>query len=256
MRPEPGLLNQAVFNNAVWCDTVCRAHGRPGEFAEGLWLNQHETPRFYPNAVTLLPDPGSAGQLRGLDPLLAAALPGERAVKDSFCALDLAPRGFRVLFEAEWLGRTASRTRPVESAPEVDWIRVGAASELADWEMAWGGGPVAGQQRIFLPPLLDDPHVAILAGYRNQRIVAGAIANRTRQVVGLSNAFVPEADGPGCRAGCVAAAIDAFPGLALVGYERGRKLDAALALGFETLGPLRVWVRTQPRQAVSTVARN
>jgi len=32
-----------------------------------------------------------------------------------------------------------------------------------------------------------------------------------------------------------------FPGLPLVGYERGSELDAMVALGFERLGPLRVW---------------
>jgi hypothetical protein len=32
-----------------------------------------------------------------------------------------------------------------------------------------------------------------------------------------------------------------FPGTALVGYEHGDDLVAMLALGFTTLGPLRIW---------------
>src|SRR3954464_2111305 len=42
----------AAQNNAIWCDAVCRAHDRPGEFHEVLWLNRLGTPRFYPDVVT------------------------------------------------------------------------------------------------------------------------------------------------------------------------------------------------------------
>ncbi|WP_223635000.1 hypothetical protein [Corallococcus sp. EGB] len=38
MAPAPPWL-PAVQNNAEWCDTVCRAHGHPGRFEQGLWLN-------------------------------------------------------------------------------------------------------------------------------------------------------------------------------------------------------------------------
>ncbi len=43
----------AVYNNAVWCDTVCRAHGWPGEFHAQIWINSHTSLPYYPNAVTL-----------------------------------------------------------------------------------------------------------------------------------------------------------------------------------------------------------
>jgi len=41
---------RAARNNAEWCDAVCRAHGNPGEFHDGIWLNRKPVPRFYPNA--------------------------------------------------------------------------------------------------------------------------------------------------------------------------------------------------------------
>jgi hypothetical protein len=37
----------------------------------------------------------------------------------------------------------------------------------------------------------------------------------------------------------------AFPGLPIVGYEHGDELAAWCALGFEPLGPLRVWLKNQ-----------
>jgi hypothetical protein len=84
---------------------------------------------------------------------------------------------------------------------------------------------------------LDD-HLAILAGYQAGRIIAGVIANRTGEIV------VPAQDRTGLRAGCVAAVMEAFPGLPIVGYEMGEELAEFQALGFEGLGPLRVWLRT------------
>jgi hypothetical protein len=53
---------------------------------------------------------------------------------------------------------------------------------------------------------------------------------------------------PGCTVAeswprAVAAVASAFPGMPVVGYERGETLEAALAHGAEPLGPLRVWLR-------------
>jgi hypothetical protein len=231
---------QAARNNAAWCDAVCRAHGRPGEFCDGIWINRHETPRFYPNAVTLSAT-ASAAQLERIDEIVRAPLEGEWAVKDSFGNLDLAPRGFRVLFAASWIWRPPSLPRPSDASAGVRWVRVRTASDLAAWEAAWSGEPVAAG--IFRPALLGDENVTVFAASREGRIVAGGIANRTGDVVGLSNLFVPAHDSDALRTGCVAAVIDAFPHLPIVGYEQGEDLAAAQALGFEALGPLRVWVR-------------
>jgi len=87
-------------NNALWCDAVCRAHGRPGEFQAGLWFNRQPVPRFYSNAITLSPkDP--VGQRAWVAHLMTRR-PGF-SVKDSFVTLDLSGLGFDVLFEATWL---------------------------------------------------------------------------------------------------------------------------------------------------------
>jgi hypothetical protein len=238
---------QAARNNAVWCDTVCRTHGKPGDFLEGIWINRRETPRFYPNAVTLSEAVGTAVQLERIRDLVDVGIPGTWGIKDSFSALDLAPLGVEVLFEATWIYRPASLPRPGDDITQVRWASVGGASELARWEAAWRGAPAnegtTKQAPIFLPSLLMDSNVVVLAAYRKHRIVAGAIANRTGDVAGLSNLFVPQRHPEPFRAGCVAAVIDAFPGLPIVGYDRGRELAAAQALGFELLGPVRIWAR-------------
>lgn len=238
---EHDRVGLVVHNNAVWCDTICRAHGHAGEFLPGIWINRHAAPQFYPNAVTLAADPVD-DQLATIRSLMAAGIPGAWAVKDSFAVLDLAPLGFRGLFEATWLWRSGEPL-PVEAEPaDLHWSQIDSATELAAWETAWRGEPADDPYaRIFLPPLLEDESIVILAAYQDERIVAGAIANRTGQVVGLSNVFVPGQDAQRLRAGCVAAVQARFPGLPLVGYESGDELAAFRGLAFEALGPLRIW---------------
>lgn len=239
---------QAVYNNAVWCYSVCRVHDRPGEFLDDMWINRRKSPRFYPNAVTLLPDRPDIQAVR-IRELVQSRLPGQWGVKDSYCTLDLASLGFHIALEAQWLYRPAmlSRRERDSKLSDVRWVRVSDASELTRWEHAWAGADFAKLPRVFLPALLADKNVAFIAAYQDERIVAGLIANRTGEVVGVSNLFVPKEDDQ-LRAGCFAAAMRAFPDLPLVGYEHGQDLEQALALGFESLSPLRIWLRNnEPR---------
>jgi hypothetical protein len=240
---------QAVHNNAVWCDTICRTHGHAGEFLDGIWLTRHPAPPFYPNAVTLADSRATAAQLASIRSLIAAGLPGPWAVKDSFGTLDLTPLGFGPLFEATWVGRPSTLERSRADLPHLRWQKLHSATALAAWEAAWRGAPVdladGIPPRIFLPPLLTDDTIAVVAAYHHDRIVAGAIANQTGEVIGLSNVFVSHPNDADVRAGCIAAVMDLFPPLPIVGYEAGDDLAAFLALGFQELGPLRIWGRAR-----------
>ena len=232
-------------NNALWCDAVCRAHGRPGEFQAGLWFNRQPVPRFYSNAITLSPkDP--VGQRAWVAHLMTRR-PGF-SVKDSFVTLDLSGLGFDVLFEATWLWHDpVGRSFLSASHQELSWSVVQDAAGLSRWEAAWAGlhagQAVPGSERIFRHGLLHEPGVALLAGTRDGQIVAVAAANQTGEVVGLSNVFAPATEAAECWAGAVAFAAALFPGRPLVGYERGDDLARAQAAGFVPVGPLRVWER-------------
>jgi hypothetical protein len=94
------------------------------------------------------------------------------------------------------------------------------------------------------PAPREDPSVLMLAYYDGADLRGGAILNHGRGLVGLSNLFaVDEHDMPAVWSSSIAAAASHFPGLPLVGYEHGDDLAHALAAGFTTLGPLRVWLR-------------
>lgn len=132
--------------------------------------------------------------------------------------------------------------------PGARWATITQEAELAAWEKAWRGeaaeemGPKPNP--IFLPALLAHAKIALIAAFEGPQIVAGAIASHTGQVVGLSNIFGPASASLQFRAGCIAAAITRFPGLPLVGYEAGLDLAEMQALGFEAIGPVRIWVRS------------
>jgi hypothetical protein len=235
-------IHQAARNNAFWCDTVCYAHSGITEIREHLWFNRRRSPPFYPNVVTLTESEGVTAQLEGIHELIAAGIAGDWGVKDSFCTLNLAPLGFHLLFEASWIWRSPGLPKPDGGIADLRWGNVQTPAELARWETAWRGRDGDPQSRIFPPSLLDEPDIIFLAAYRGGPIVAGAIANRTENVVGLSNVFTPPGEEAGFWAGGVTAALETFPGLPLVGYERGDELAIAQSLGFETLEPLKVWI--------------
>src|SRR5271156_1219235 len=58
----------------------------------------------------------SPRQLALIDELIAARLPLGWTVKDSFSMLDLESRGFRLLFDAEWIYSPVSRMKDIASA--------------------------------------------------------------------------------------------------------------------------------------------
>ncbi|WP_407836458.1 hypothetical protein ACE1OC_08305 [Streptomyces sp. DSM 116496] len=241
------LLLAAAYNNAAWCAAVCR----DGGFTAQAWSSPRPTPLYYPDAVTLTRDTDTAALLGGIDTGAPHA-----SVKDSFAVLDLAPDGFEVLFGAEWIHRPASAPAAAP-APALTWSRISGPAELEAWETAWDGEESTG---LFHPGLLTGDardargagatekteEIAFLAGRDAEgRILAGAAANRTGEVVGISNVFTAEGTPDDeAWAGALTLTASLWPGLALVGYESGDDLDTALRHGFTAIGPLRVWVHS------------
>jgi hypothetical protein len=223
----------AARNNAEWCNTVCHVNGCAGRFAGDGWTTARRAPPYYPDAVTLAPSAIGDAILERVDTRAGCS------VKDSFTTLDLSSHGFRVLFGAEWIGRAADRAAGARTAPP--WRTVEDAFELAEWEAAWADSPESSSP--FRPALLDQTNVAVLAGHRRGAVVSGAILNRTANLIGCSNLFALDGDLDAAWEAAVIAATNWFPGAALVGYESGAALAAARRCGFESLCPLRVWIK-------------
>jgi hypothetical protein len=109
----------AARNNALWCDSVCRAHGLVTELTERLWICHDDPPRYHSNAVTLSPGTGDAIEV--LKP---------NGFKDGFYEIDARSLGYTCLFEASWIW--------LESTARGDslhaWKRVETDDELLQWE--------------------------------------------------------------------------------------------------------------------------
>jgi len=237
----------AARNNALWCDAVCHAHGVPGEFFRTVWLNRCAPPPFHPNLIVVSDTGVQDTTLEHIRDLMRLPLAASWSVKDSFVNLELGPLGFDPLFQATWIWREPGVGTAGGVSTGVLWSRVTASEELANWEASWAGHSRNSEARSapaqFPGSLLADPEHAFIVGLDGREIVAGGIANRTGNVVGLSNVFVNSGDTIAAWTGLITAMEQAFPDFPLVGYERGAALDAALACGFMAIGPLRVWAR-------------
>lgn len=227
--PDPRAV-RASANSASWCATVCRAHGIPGTLAVGQWRAAAPPPPFYPDTITLVP---------GLAPAEVAAAVPDRAgasVKDSFADVDLAAEGFELRLEARWIWHPQPSA---DGAPDVVWDVVDTAAGLAVWAEGSGQAGTFGPQspgRV----LLGREDVRFLLSRDGDVVVGRAALCAAAGVVGVGNVW---AGAPGVWESLAGTAGRLFPGRAVAGYESGPDLAAALAGGFEAVGPLRVWAR-------------
>jgi hypothetical protein len=230
---DTGLVHAAALNNAEWCHAFCGTHGIAGRLRDDYWCSPVRTPPSYPDAVTLLPEVAVEELLSGIDT-------GEgSSVKDSFARLDLVGAGYRSLFRAEWL----VWDRPEPGVPcERRWSRLNSEEQLIAWEAGWGESPEG--SGFFRPELLADEAIGVLAEYDDGRIVAGAVANRSATVIGLSNVFATTGDLKSAWLSAAAAATALWGRIPIVSYDSGPSLDAAHKAGFRSVGELVVWLKS------------
>jgi hypothetical protein len=231
-------LLAAIRNNAAWCDAVVNTHEGQTRFEASHWINITPSPPFYPNVITLTRD-DTAAQLAAIRELDAAQESGW-GVKDSFATLDLAPLGFEKLFDAQWLYRPASEIQ-APTLPGLDWKKVTAEMRLAAWERGFFDGEEP--EGLFRPGLLSDPEIAIMGAFNKDEARAGAIFNRHSGACGISNVFSANDFGDAFLKNVVARAAAFAKGDPLVTYMPHDVLPEWQALGFEPIGPLRVWLK-------------
>jgi hypothetical protein len=243
-------LSRAAANNAHWCRTVCAAHGMASTFFDDYWLLEAgSTLPLYPNLVTLREE-GSDSQLACIEQHQNSGFT-PWSVKDSFNRLDLRPLGFNVLFDAEWFfrppvagGRGQAGAGEDEVGEPVTGQRAESVAELRAWETAWAQRPRDWSfgDCVFPSALLEDDRVSFLFTSGDAGIRAGLVANYDAGVVGLSNAFARSGQ-VSDLVGCLRLVTALWPGVPLVGYGTGPKLEGLERLGFERTGPCRIWQR-------------
>jgi hypothetical protein len=210
-----------------WYDAVFAAHGIPTSISERVWRCHAAPLPLHSAAVLVEPDAAPDAVLRAVAPYRTCS------VADAFAATDLSAEGFDLLFEASWLHRP-----PDDAAPRSDrWRRVGTPEELEVWNARHD------TTGVLVPALLDRSGFRFLARDDPEDPTGGAVLLLGTGVVYLSNVFAAPGHAPVRWPSLLAAVAAAFPGRAVVGYERGDDLDAALAAGFAAIGIHRVWAR-------------
>jgi hypothetical protein len=237
----------AVLNNVYWYRAMFQAHRLACAFDDLMWSSTASPPPFHSNLVVLSPAVDMRRVREQLDTLERTLSAAGFSMKDSFANLDLAACGYEVLLEAKWIWHEPLNNRTTGKSG--NWTTLASPDELVLWEDAWWGdakntltGPMT---RQFPASLLESPHHRFFAKLDGRTVVAGAIANRSPGAVGLSNTFCLGAPVFDDWAGLMQCVDDHFPGVPMVGYERGGALDVAKASGFVPTGALRIWQRTQ-----------
>lgn len=230
---------KAAQNNADWCEIVCRAHEIPGEFLEGIWINQHEVPAFYPNAVTIKPLVNN--DVNGIIETLKNIPLETYAIKDSFNELPADKIGCKTLFEADWITYSPSELIPASTIE--GWTIIKDDQELKSWEYAWNNNQPL-DKRTFLPSILSVKGVSFLAKYKNDQIIAGGITNIAHDAIGLSNVFNHDIQNSNVWSEASSFIKNDISSLPIVGYEKDKALAQALEAGYKKTGTLKVLLKT------------
>lgn len=221
------------------------AHGLRSQTDDRVWFSHETPPPFHPNLVVLTPT-----TTREDIEAYAVALGNHQrhsawSLKDSYAKLDLGPRGFSLLFQADWIWRDPDAAGGARFKSRLKWTRVATPAGLSDWERAWSGDTrnesALLRTRQFPTALLESPDHVFFAGLLEGKVLAGGVANRSPGAVGLSNIFSPPEFLEDAWNALMESVTAAFPGAAIVGYERGHDFDLAQRVGFRPIGKLRVW---------------
>jgi len=231
-RMDPNRLKHAVANNVDWCRAIARSHGIESHQGQDVWYCSEVMPPFYPNLVTLEP---MTRVPREVD-RLATMLPSGWGLKDSFASLELASYGFTLLLTAEWFVREPAAWTARTIVPPDAVQAANTESALSAWVDAWSETPPGSS--IFEPQLLEEESVEFLFVVRDGKVRAGIATNLSDEVVGISNAFGE----PRFLSACIRRCAELHPARAVVGYGSSAEMRGLRALGFCSLGALRIWL--------------
>ncbi len=226
----------AARNNADLYCCVFEANGVRFDRSAHSLVAIDPPPPYYANLTTF--SPADEEEQRILISSAHGNAIGGFAVKDSFSAFDLNHMGLKVLFKAFWLWAPA-RTTPV--LPAKGWHRISDELDLALWEEGWKQAGSPTDRDMFTRRLLDMGDIAFFGRRDDHGFHAGCIVNRSDDCVGLSNIF-SRAEDPADYEAATTCALGFAAGMNVVSYDRGGNLNRMGAVGFQSVGSLRVWI--------------
>ncbi|MGV3463714.1 MAG: hypothetical protein ACO1OT_00280 [Heyndrickxia sp.] len=219
----------AVHNNIAWCGLVCDTHGLEHYTKGNTWGLYTEAPMFYPEVITV----NKGASLEDVQHFTENG--NVHSIKDSYANLDFLPFGFKKLFDAEWIcHKPVADKKPLQSK----WRVITVEKDFLEWTSR------SGLEGVINPNLLKYENVQIFI-LEEKEGVSGFITNVDAGVVGISNVISVGRDNESLWKEIPKLIASKYPDVYLVGYEHGSELHLAKKSGWESLGPLRVWMKSE-----------
>jgi hypothetical protein len=228
-------LEKAIRNSEGLYTSVFKAHGIELQRNEEIYYCTEKVPPLNSNICTKSP----AWQPDDIFEAVTATAKKEGweswSIKDSFACLPLEERGFKKLFDAQWLYIPTKKSRLIEPH-YLSFEPVLGDADLERWVTLWGE-----EKDLYTSLMLGDPDLFFVIGKAHGEERFAALLNRTDNVIGVSN-FFPHSNIAGRWSDLLHYIYEAWGPIDVVGYERKEVLDALIPLGAENVGNLTIWI--------------
>jgi hypothetical protein len=232
---------KAINNNLALYKAVFSSHDKQLQVTEDVYYLEEKTPPLYSNLVTRTASWTPDEEFKTIDQNCSVQGWKEWSIKDSFQCLDLTGFGFEKLFDSKWLYLEATNFVKPDLPLSIDFRVANNNSDLLSWIETWGEGLELGKQ-IYNEKLLTNPDIIFVTGYVNEKPKYVALLNKSDDVVGISNFFVPE-NTREIWTELISWVHGEFGKVDIVGYEDTDMLSKIASLGVEEVGDLTVWIK-------------
>lgn len=231
----------ASNNNLALYQAVFASHNKTLEHNDGIYFLPVKTPPLYSNLATRSEDWQPDDVFQQIDKLAKEESWDDWSIKDSFQCLDLTKFGFEKLFDAQWIYLESGHFSAAETSDPVDFKVVKSEDDLQLWIEVWGEGVELGNQ-IYNKALVENSDVLFIVGYVENKPKHVALLNKSEDVIGVSNFFVPEKT-EAAWSSLVSFIQNHFGTKDIVGYEDAETVSKIKSVGFEPVGDLTVWLK-------------
>lgn len=231
---------KASDNNLALYKSVFASHGIELQATKGIYYTAERTPPLYSNLATRSPEWMPEEIFGEIDKHYNEQSWSDWSIKDSFQCLDLTKHGFEKLFDSQWLYLESNTFTP-QNNEGIRFEIVTDSDGLQRWIETWGEGVELGNS-IYKPELLEDDSVYFVIGYKDTKPDCVALLNKSDDVIGVSNFFVPD-DTVSKWSSLVSFIYSEIEVRDVVGYEDAETLEKISVLGFESVGNLTIWLK-------------
>lgn len=237
-------LEKAIDNNHGIYEAVFDSLGIAWTKTESIWYCLQETPPLHSNLVTRIASLKPDEIFQKINDTFQKESWDRWSIKDSFNDLDIHEYGFEVLFGAQWMYLDAKKFTPIPDDLDLTYTVAKSTDELAKWRSAWEkvNGELSAQ--IYIDSVVENKKLFFVMGENKEgEVISLCLLNKTDDVIGISNFCSPEADVVLFWSSMIEFIQTTFGPIDIVGYERKVLLERLGALGIETVGNLRIWVK-------------